>query len=327
MNELNIFFCLIFIINLLFIYNSSLISKLINIYDHPNSRKIHKKKIPLIGGFLFFLSIIFYACFNQFQINYTDDFINLFLILFLIIFFVIGLIDDKFELSSINKTLLFFFFLFFLVYFNENLQIQNLRFITLNKSIELYEFNIVFSIFCIFLFLNAFNMYDGVNGQSGIYTIIIFTYFLFKDINFYLSILIVITSLFFVFSNLKNKFFLGNSGSLLLALLISVMIINGYNDGKISSCEEIFILLMLPGIDMARLFIQRISNKKNPFKADSNHLHHLLLKKFNPINVIIINSSITLFSIIMFYLGVEFFIIISSFLVFYIYFIIKNFLN
>lgn len=327
MNELNIFFCLIFIINLLFIYNSSLISKLINIYDHPNSRKIHKKKIPLIGGFLFFLSIIFYACFNQFQINYTDNFINLFLILFLIIFFVIGLIDDKFELSSINKTLLFFFFLFFLVYFNENLQIQNLRFITLNKSIELYEFNIVFSIFCIFLFLNAFNMYDGVNGQSGIYTIIIFMYFLFKDINFYLSILIVITSLFFVFSNLKNKFFLGNSGSLLLALLISVMIINGYNDGKISSCEEIFILLMLPGIDMARLFIQRLSNKKNPFKADSNHLHHILLKKFNPINVIIINSSITLLSIIMFYLGVEFFIIISSFLVFYIYFIIKNFLN
>lgn len=327
MNELNIFFCLIFIINLLFIYNSSLISKLINIYDYPNSRKIHKKKIPLIGGFLFFLSIIFYACFNQFQINYTDNFINLFLIIFLIIFFVIGLIDDKFELSSINKTLLFFFFLFFLVYFNENLQIQNLRFITLNKSIELYEFNIVFSIFCIFLFLNAFNMYDGVNGQSGIYTIIIFMYFLFKDINFYLSILIVITSLFFVFSNLKNKFFLGNSGSLLLALLISVMIINGYNDGKISSCEEIFILLMLPGIDMARLFIQRLSNKKNPFKADSNHLHHILLKKFNPINVIIINSSITLLSIIMFYLGVEFFIIISSFLVFYIYFIIKNFLN
>ena len=113
----------------------------------------------------------------------------------------------------------------------------------------------------------------------------------------------------------------------MLALLISVMIINGYNDGKISSCEEIFILLMLPGIDMARLFIQRLSNKKNPFKADSNHLHHILLKKFNPINVIIINSSITLLSIIMFYLGVEFFIIISSFLVFYIYFIIKNFLN
>lgn len=325
MNELSIFFFLIFIINLLFIYKSSFISKLINIYDLPNSRKIHKKKVPLIGGFLFVLSIIFYACFNQIQVSYTDNFINLFLILFLLIFFFIGLIDDKFELSSINKILLFFFFLFFLVYFNENLQIQNLKFQTLDKSIDLNEFNIVFSIFCIFLFLNAFNMFDGINGQSGIYTIIIFTYFLLKDINFHLSIVIVITSLFFVFSNLKNKFFLGNSGSLLLALLISLIIINAYNDGKISNCEEIFILLMLPGIDMARLFIQRLLNKKNPFKADSNHFHHLLLKKFSPSKVITINSSITLFAIIILYLDVQAFIIILSFLAFYIYFIIRTF--
>ena len=120
-----------------------------------------------------------------------------------------------------------------------------MKFQTIEKTIELNGFNIIFSIFCIFLYLNAFNMYDGVNGQSGIYTIIIFTYFLLKDINFYLSTLIVFTSLFFVFLNLKNKYFLGNSGSLLLALLISLIIINAYNDGKINSCEEIFILLML----------------------------------------------------------------------------------
>ncbi|MBD1143764.1 hypothetical protein IDH14_03620 [Pelagibacterales bacterium SAG-MED33] len=113
MNEINIFFFLVCIINLLFIYNVSIISKLINIYDHPNSRKIHKKKVPLVGGFLFILSILFYACFNQFQINYKDDFINVFLILFLVIFFVIGLIDDKIELSSMKKILIFFFFLFF----------------------------------------------------------------------------------------------------------------------------------------------------------------------------------------------------------------------
>tara|TARA_Y100000591_G_C21394173_1_gene479667 strand:- start:92 stop:598 length:507 start_codon:yes stop_codon:yes gene_type:complete len=168
-------------------------------------------------------------------------------------------------------------------------------------------------------------MYDGINGQSGIYTIIIFTYFLLKDINFYLSILIVFTSLFFVFSNLKNKFFLGNSGSLLLALLISLIIINAYNDGKITNCEEIFILLMLPGIDMARLFIQRLLNKKNPFRADSNHFHHLLLKKFNPSKVITINSSITLFAIFILYLDVQAIIIILSFLAFYIYSILKTF--
>ena len=39
--------------------------------------------------------------------------------------------------------------------------------------------------------------------------------------------------------------------------------------------------MIIPGLDMLRLYIQRIYNKKNPFKADLNHLHHLLLKKFS----------------------------------------------
>ena len=32
---------------------------------------------------------------------------------------------------------------------------------------------------------------------------------------------------------------------------------------------------------MLRLFIQRITNKENPFKADKSHLHHLLIKKYS----------------------------------------------
>ena len=39
--------------------------------------------------------------------------------------------------------------------------------------------------------------------------------------------------------------------------------------------------MMIPGIDMFRLFITRLLLKKNPFKGDKNHLHHILLKKFN----------------------------------------------
>ena len=46
------------------------------------------------------------------------------------------------------------------------------------------------------------------------------------------------------------------------------------------SVEEIFLVLMIPGIDMLRLFVIRIINKKNPFKADQNHLHHYLIKNF-----------------------------------------------
>ena len=36
---------------------------------------------------------------------------------------------------------------------------------------------------------------------------------------------------------------------------------------------------MLPGLDMLRLFIERIFKKKDPFDGDKNHLHHYLIKK------------------------------------------------
>ena len=54
------------------------------------------------------------------------------------------------------------------------------------------------------------------------------------------------------------------------------------------SCEKIFLVLMLPGVDMFRLFLERILNKKNPFKPDRNHFHHLLKKKFDDKKTLII---------------------------------------
>ena len=97
---------------------------------------------------------------------------------------------------------------------------------------------------------------------------------------FLLGLIIIICSLFFLYFNLKSKIFLGDSGSLVISFLFSVMIIKFYNSSNNFVCEEIFILMMLPGIDMTRLFIERMIRKKNPLKADKNHLH-LLLKSFN----------------------------------------------
>ena len=94
---------------------------------------------------------------------------------------------------------------------------------------------------------------------------------------------VLIVSLIYIFYlNLKKNIFLGNSGSLFLGCLIGLNIILNYNleISKIHyPAENIFIALMLPGIDMLRVFIIRISKKKNPFSPDRIHLHHLLLNK------------------------------------------------
>ena len=67
----------------------------------------------------------------------------------------------------------------------------------------------------------------------------------------------------FLILNLKKKLFLGDSGVFFLSTLFSLLVIENYQINKISA-EQIFLLMMLPGIDMLRLFLERILKKKKP---------------------------------------------------------------
>ena len=58
----------------------------------------------------------------------------------------------------------------------------------------------------------------------------------------------------------------------------------------IKFADEIFLLLILPGVDLLRLTIMRITNGKNAFYGDRNHIHHMLIHKFSLItsNIILL---------------------------------------
>ena len=77
--------------------------------------------------------------------------------------------------------------------------------------------------------------------------------------------------------NYKNKVFLGDGGAYLISVIIGCTFIYQYNSfDNFFFGDEVFVLLMIPSIDMLRLFILRIINKKHPFKGDLNHLHHVV---------------------------------------------------
>jgi len=123
-------------------------------------------------------------------------------------------------------------------------------------------------------------MFDGINLQSSSYTLLIFSCIitLFK---FSLIINILIVSIFaFSYLNYKNKSFLGDSGSLLLGYLISYFFISLYNQNYIIYADQVVLYMIIPGLELIRLFIIRILEKKNPLNSDRNHLHHLLLSKY-----------------------------------------------
>ena len=107
--------------------------------------------------------------------------------------------------------------------------------------------------------------------------------------------MILINLLFIFFMNLSNKLFLGDSGTLSISLIISFFFINSYNQDHIQNVETIFTIMLIPGIELLRLAIFRLVKGLHPFKADRNHLHHYLLKKFNKSKIFIITNIIYAF--------------------------------
>ena len=304
------------ILSILFFLFFEKIKSIINIYDDGNldKRKIHLGNIPPIGGIIFYLIFIIYFVINFF-FNLGNEFLFTFkeqltiLITASFIFFV-GLLDDKYSLSPLKKSTIFLFVILILLLTNPQLQIYFILFDGMEKAITLDEFKIFFSLFCIFCFINAFNMYDGINLQSGFYLLLFFLVFSIKGIDsfFFISLLIPLT--LFLYYNYKNRVFLGNNGSYFLSYLISIYLIeSNISLGKIL-VEEILILLLIPGLDMLRLFLTRVIKGKSPFLPDNNHIHHLLLKKFNHFTVSLLIIMLTIIPYLIFVLFLKSFFVL-----------------
>ena len=280
-----------FVLNYFFFCNFYKISLYLDIFDKPLKRKIHKKKVASIGGIFFLINFLFIIAVGYlfkiklFYFNIGDSVQYFSFLITFILFFILGILDDKYILSYKIKFFFSFLFLFFLIKIDKNLVIYELRFSFLEYPILLKYFATFFTILCILLFINACNMIDGLNLLSISYFIFIIFFFIFNKYISNLFILLIFYYIFFIYLNNRNQIFLGDNGTISISFLLSYFFIKSYNANFISNVDIIFLIMSVPGLDMFRLFLERILNKKNPFKADSNHLHHLILYKFPKKNV------------------------------------------
>jgi UDP-GlcNAc:undecaprenyl-phosphate/decaprenyl-phosphate GlcNAc-1-phosphate transferase len=258
-----------FFLTLIIFFCLKPISKIINIFDKPDKRKIHKNPIPAIGGIIiFFILLINLIIFNNLEKE---------IFLLASLFMLIGIIDDAIKISPnirlLILSILSFVFLSYFKDFNiEFLHVENIGKINLNN------YSIFFTVLSLLLFQNAMNMIDGINGLSGSIFLIIFIFIATKIGFSSFFILIIFVIIIFLIFNIMNKIFMGDAGIYFLSILSGLIIIDMSNNNLIYS-EEIFLLMMLPGIDMLRLFFLRIINKKNPFNPDKLHIHHMLFNK------------------------------------------------
>jgi len=323
---------LIFFFNILLIIYNKKIANIYNLFDIPDfKRKIHRYPIPLLGGLFLILNLILIILLNKFFFTiFNKDFFptdyNFFLfVVTCLLFYLIGFFDDKYNLNANFKLLLMIIVIFFLIQADDNLLLKNISLSFLNKKINLGSFSYFLTLLCFLLFINAFNMLDGINGQSCSYLIFIFLILVFHKVLVIFSISMIIILFLFLFLNFNNKSYLGDSGSILLGYLVSYIFVKNYNTNisKNFFADEIFLIMSIPGYELLRLAFKRIIEKKHPFKGDNFHIHHLLSNTFNMKNVYIIIQLILIFPYSLYLCTKSFFISFFTSILLYSFFIYK----
>ncbi len=306
-----ILYTIILIINLFFLKNFKKIKFFfINIDLPDHKRKIHKIPIALAGGTILMINLSIITTYDL-LVHENNQYIILYITSLLI--FLLGFYDDKNNLSYKKKFFLLTIIFSFCYFLDENFQIRSLYIETLNLNFIIERYSFLFTLLCFLLFSNALNMFDGINLQCIFFSLASFIYLNIVKYDFFI-LCMILTLLFLAYKNFKNLTFLGNSGSYLVSFLISYQIIFFYNQDIINNVEEIFIVLMIPGVDMLRLFFFRIFNKKNPFKADKNHLHHILLTRYGYKVTITMITILLVFNLILLKLDINKLIIILLFI-------------
>lgn len=258
------------------------------LYDVPDVRKVHVTPIPSLGGIAIFAGFSL-SCLYAIAPSNTAG-IQYFIAASIVIFFL-GLKDDIMIISPLKK-LIGQMMATFLVVYKGGVQLQSMHgFLGINEIPEVVSLPLTY--FTILVIINSFNLIDGIDGLAGCLGVMVtaLTGFYFYHVNmmpFAILALSLCSSLvaFLIYNYHPAKIFMGDTGSLLLGLISSILVIKFINVAPtqisfpISASPAVgFSILIIPLLDTLRVFFMRVVNRRSPFSPDRNHIHHILLDK------------------------------------------------
>jgi UDP-N-acetylmuramyl pentapeptide phosphotransferase/UDP-N-acetylglucosamine-1-phosphate transferase len=266
------------------------VAKAKGLYDVPGVRKSHTNNIPTLGGVAIFASLL--ITFSIF-INFESANELKYLIAGITLIFFIGIKDDILVIAPDKKLIGELIAAGIIIYLGD------LRITSLHGFFGIHELpywiSFFLTLFVVIVVLNGMNLIDGIDGlASGVGIVAAFTFgiwfYLVGNIPYTILALAIVGALLsFIRFNIyqgQYKIFMGDTGSLIIGLLLAVMAIK-FNQINIqahpahklySSPAVSFGILIVPLFDTLRVFMLRILKGKSPFKADKNHVHHRLLR-------------------------------------------------
>jgi len=259
------------------------------LFDEPDDRKVHKGIIPTLGGLGIFAGFII-ALLLGVPKNMASE-LQYFAAAVTVIFFL-GIKDDILILSASKK------FIGQLIAAGIIIKFGDVRLTNMCGFLGFHEIpyttSVILTLFTVIVITNSFNLIDGVDGLAGslgIMTTLVFgVYFFFAGpatlpFSVMAFALTGATTAFLIYNYSPAKIFMGDTGSLLLGMVNSILVIkfitvasNPVSNFPVASAPAVGVaILMIPLFDTMRVFGLRILSRRSPFSPDRTHIHHFLL--------------------------------------------------
>ena len=200
--------------------------------------------------------------------------------------FFLGLVDDVYNLPAKFKLLVQILITTVVYLLGVKVDMTSVS-THLSLGLDLGFLSYPITLFWIVGISNAVNFIDGVDGLAGsvitvnaaTLAIVALAMHPANTASALIAFILVGSMLAFLTFNFNPaKIFMGDSGALFSGFLLASLSITGVMKGATLAILLPFVILAVPIIDITYSSLRRISKGKSPFVADSEHIHHKLLK-------------------------------------------------
>lgn len=259
-------------------------SKKKGLVDNPGERKIHDHPVSRLGGVSIWISTMLTFLVLVVLSFYPKGSLLSGILLGGSLMFFLGLVDDVYCLNAKFKLLI-------QVSIATIVFLLGIRIDTIyNPFGDLIQLNMIISYVLTILWIvgisNAVNFIDGIDGLAGsIITISAVTLGVISvtvapsNVSSLIAFILAGSMLAFLTYNFNPaKIFMGDSGALFGGFMLAVLSITGVINNDTIAMYVPILILSVPIMDITFSSLRRIAKGKSPFVADSEHIHHKLLR-------------------------------------------------
>lgn len=279
--------------------------------DNPNTRKLQKTPVPVMGGLAVYFGIIVGIGIVSMRFNSYGLFTCA---VALTVMMYVGSLDDLMGLSPVARLIIELLTIAFIVNM-DLININDLHGLFGINKLPVYLSLPLCAVACLGI-INSINMIDGVDGLSSglcIMATVVFglVFSMSSDGKFAVMAFLTAGALapFFMHNMFgkKSKMFIGDSGTLMLGILLSIFCMRvidntslvAYHHPNLGIIALCLSVLSVPVFDTLRVMTGRIAKGVSPFHADKSHLHHLFIEiGFSHFGTTLMILSLNLFNII-----------------------------